>query len=390
MRVSGRGRLVTVVGRLANLSCSRPRRVAVLGALLFAVVGVIGGPAPGSFSVSNAFDDPGSQATRARERVERATGEAASAGVVALVRAPRFSAEVARVARTLGADPGIARVSLPPPSGRSAAVSRDGRQVLVAATLRARASDSDVVKRLREAFAADHAVALGGTAVAGRQTGAQATRSLAIAELIAFPVLVLLSLVVFRGVAALLPVAIGGFSVLGAFAVLRAVNSVLSLSPFALNLVIGLGLGLAIDYSLFCVSRFREEFGRGADVPLAVRRMMQTAGRTVLFSAVTVAAAMACLTVFPQRFLVSMGVGGLVVALVAAAATVVFLPALLVLMGRRLGKVTPGPERSGRWYRLARAVMRRPGVVATLTAFALLLVATPAIGIRCCCRSRRC
>jgi uncharacterized membrane protein YdfJ with MMPL/SSD domain len=208
------------------------------------------------------------------------------------------------------------------------------------------------------------------------------TSSLAIAELIAFPLLALLSVVFFRGVAALLPVAIGGFSVLGAFAVLRAINSVLSLSPFALNLVIGLGLGLAIDYSLFCVSRFREELGRGADVPSAVRATMRTAGRTVLFSAVTVGAAMACLTLFPQRFLISMGLGGLVVALVAASSTVVFLPALLVLLGRRLGKVTPGPEGSGRWYGLARAVMRRPGLFAALTAVALLLVATPALGIR--------
>jgi RND superfamily putative drug exporter len=183
-------------------------------------------------------------------------------------------------------------------------------------------------------------------------------------------------------VAALLPVVIGGFSVLGAFAVLRAINSVLSLSPFALNLVIGLGLGLAVDYSLFCVSRFREELGRGADVPEAVRRTMETAGRTVLFSAVTVASAMACLTVFPQRFLVSMGMGGMVVALVAAASTVVFLPALLVMMGPRLGKVTPGPERNGRWYGLARFVMRRPGFIAGAATGALLLVAAPTLGIR--------
>ncbi len=254
--------------------------------------------------------------------------------------------------------------------------------MLVAATLRAGASDGGVVKRLQHAFAGDKAVVLGGSAVAGQQTGSLATSSLAIAELIAFPLLVLLSLVFFRGVAALLPVAIGGFSVLGAFAVLRAINSVLSLSPFALNLVIGLGLGLAIDYSLFCVSRFREELGGGADVPEAVRGTMQTAGRTVLFSAVTVAAAMGCLTVFPQRFLVSMGLGGLVVALVAGASTLVFLPALLVLMGRRLGKVTPGPEESGYWYRLARLVMRHPGMVAAVTAAALVLLAAPALGIR--------
>ena len=380
--MSGRGRVVTVLERLANLSCSGPRRMAVLGGLLFVVVGVLGGPAPGSFNASNAFDDPGSQATRAREQIERATGEAADAGVIALVRAPSSSAEVARVARTIGADRGIARVALPPPSGRSAAVSRDGRQVLVAATLCAGASETDVVKRLQHAFAGDKAVVLGGSAVAGQQTGSLATSSLAIAELIAFPLLVLLSLVFFRGVAALLPVAIGGFSVLGAFAVLRAINSALPLSPFALNLVIGLGLGLAIDYSLFCVSRFREELGRGSDVPSAVRGTMQTAGRTVLFSAVTVAAAMGCLTVFPQRFLVSMGLGGLVVALVAGASTLVFLPALLALMGRRLGKVTPGPEESGYWYRLARLVMRHPGMIAALTAAALLILAAPALGIR--------
>lgn len=380
--MSGRGRVVTVLERLANLPCSRPRRIAVLGGLLFVVVGVLGGPAPGSFNASNAFDDPGSHATRAREQIERATGEAADAGVIALVRAPSSSAEVARVARTLRTEPGIARVALPPPSGRSAAVSRDGRQVLVAATLRARASESGVVMRLQHAFAGDKAVVLGGSAVAGQQTGSLATSSLAIAELIAFPLLVLLSLVFFRGVAALLPVAIGGFSVLGAFAVLRAINSALPLSPFALNLVIGLGLGLAIDYSLFCVSRFREELGRGADVPSAVRGTMQTAGRTVLFSAITVAAAMGCLTVFPQRFLVSMGLGGLVVALVAGASTLVFLPALLMLMGRRLGKVTPGPEESGYWYRLARFVMRHPGMIAALTAAALLLLAAPALDIR--------
>ena len=142
------------------------------------------------------------------------------------------------------------------------------------------------------------------------------------------------------------------------------------------------GLGLGVDYSLFCVSRFREELGRGAEVPEAVRTTMKTAGRTVLFSASTVAAAMACLTVFPQRFLVSMGLGGLVVALVAAAATVLFLPALFMLMGRRLGKVTPRPEGSGRWYRLARAVMRRPATVAVATAVVLLLVASPVLGLR--------
>jgi RND superfamily putative drug exporter len=356
--------------------------MAVLGALLFMLVGVLGGPAPGSLNAPNAFDDPGSQATRAETQIERATGAQPSADVIALVAAPASSSEVARVARTLRADPGVASVAVPPPSGPSGLVSRDGRQVLIAAKLRATASETTVAKRLQSAFAEDHDVTLGGDAIAAVQINDQATSDLAIAELIAFPLLALLCLLIFRGVAAVLPVAIGGFSVLAAFAVLRGINTGLALSPFALNLVIGAGLGLGVDYSLFCVSRFREELGRGADVPEAVRTTMQTAGRTVLFSAATVAAAMACLTVFPQRFLISMGLGGVVVALTAAATSVVFLPALFMLMGRRLGKVRPRPVGSGRWYRLAQAVMGHPGTIATVTSVALLALATPALGIR--------
>jgi RND superfamily putative drug exporter len=361
--------------RLAALGLGHPRRVLALAGLVLLLAGVFGGPAPGQLVATRGFDDPGSQATHARQQIERATGHGADAEIVALVRAPRTSAEVATAGRTLRATQGVATVGAP-------LASRDGRQTVLAATLRAGVRPNDVVDRLEKAFAHDGKVALGGNAVAGRQVGKLATKDLAMAELIAFPLLALLSLLVFRGVAALLPVGIGVLSVLGAFAALRGVNGALALSPFALNLVIGLGLGLAVDYSLFCVSRFREELGKGADVDQAVRTTMSTAGRTVAFSAVTVAAAMACLTVFPQRFLISMGIGGAVVALVAAAATLVVLPALLVVLGRRLGKVVPGPERNGRWYRLARAVMRRPGVVAAATVAALVLLAAPATGIR--------
>ncbi len=371
-----------MLGRLASLACARPRRMAILSGILFLIVGVLGGPAPGSFGAPNAFNDPGSQATHAETQIARATGAASTAGIVALVRAGRSSAEVARVANVLRADPGIAVVRVPPPAGPSGAVSRDGREVIVAATLRAGAGDSAVATRLSAALSADRAVTLGGGVVAADEIGKQATRDLAIAELIAFPLLALLSLLVFRGVAALLPVAIGGLSVLGTFALLRAVNTLLALSPFALNLVIGLGLGLAVDYSLFFVSRFREELGRGADAPAAVRATMASAGRTVLFSSVTVAGAMACLTVFPERFLVSMGLGGMLVALVAASSTLVVLPPIFILLGRRLGKVVPAPEGSGRWYRLAQAVMRRPAWVAVLSATVLLAIASPAIGIR--------
>src|SRR5204863_2296893 len=128
------------------------------------------------------------------------------------------------------------------------------------------------------------------------------------AELIAFPLLVVLSFWVFRGlVAALLPPLVGALTILVSFLGLRLSNSVTSLSVFALNLVTGMGLGLSIDWSLLVVSRFREEVAAG---PGAVRRTIETAGRTVVFSALTVAAAMASRLVFPQRFLFPMGVGG--------------------------------------------------------------------------------
>jgi RND superfamily putative drug exporter len=258
-------------------------------------------------------------------------------------------------------------------------VSRDGRASIVAATLRAAPNPHDVVKRITAALRGRHDVRLGGTDVAGEQVNVQANHDLGLAELLAFPLLAILALIVFRGVAAALPLAVGATAVLGTFVALRAVNAALPLSAFALNLVIGLGLGLAVDYSLFLVSRFREELGRGNAAPDALRSTLATAGRTVVFSALTVAAAMACLTVFPQRFLVSMGIGGVLVALIAAGSALLVLPALFILLGARLGRVRPRPQGTGRWYRLAHRVMRRPGLVAGLTAVGLLVVASPTV-----------
>jgi uncharacterized membrane protein YdfJ with MMPL/SSD domain len=227
-----------------------------------------------------------------------------------------------------------------------------------------------------------HDVTLGGGDVAGKQVGEQALTDLAFAEALVFPLLAILAVLIFRGVAALLPLAAGGLSVLVAFVVMRVINTFLSLSVFALNLVIAVGLGLAVDYSLFLVWRFREELGGGAEVPEALLITVRRTGRTVLFSGLTVAAAMASLTVFPQRFLVSMGLGGAVVALVAAASALLVVPPLLVLLGPRLAKTRPGAEHEGRWYRLASVVMRRPWLVAIASTALLLFVASPAPGVR--------
>jgi uncharacterized membrane protein YdfJ with MMPL/SSD domain len=156
--------------------------------------------------------------------------------------------------------------------------------------------------------------------------------------------LAILALLIFRGVAALLPLAVGGMAVLGTFLILRFVNAGFPLSIFALNLVIGLGLGLAVDYSLFLAWRFREELRQDGSAERALRVTLATTGRTVLFSAVTVAAALASLIVFPQRFLVSMGLGGAIVALVAAASALLIVPSLLMLLSRRISRAKPAAE----------------------------------------------
>src|SRR3954447_2209386 len=181
--------------------------------------------------------------------------------------------------------------------------------------------------------------------------------------MMAFPLLIVLSLLIFRGRAALIPLVVGITTVIGTFLVLTGVNQVYSLSIFALNLVIGLGLGLAIDYTLFLVTRFREELGRQGEGAAAIRTTMSTAGRTVAFSAVTVACALITLTVFPLGFLKSMGIAGAVVALLAGLAALVIAPATFALWGDKLAVRRRGPvrpEEQGAWYRLAHAVMRRP------------------------------
>ena len=369
---------------LTNLALRHPRRVAVLALVFFIAAGVYGGPAAGVLKARNGFVAPSSPSAREQQAINHATGAEDGAGVLALVSAPPSSAAVTAVARTIAAVPGVAAVTPPPagPASRiSPLVSRDGRSSLIAVTLRTAPDPSAVVSAITTALHRRRGVVLGGSDAAGKEISGQATKDLGFAELLAFPLLAIIAWLIFRGVAALLPVAVGGISVLGSFVILRLVNEQLSLSSFALNLVIGLGLGLAVDYSLLLVWRFREELSAGADVPSALRTTLRTAGRTVGFSAVTVAAAMLTLTLFPQRFLISMGIGGVATALVSCAAALLVVPALLVLLAPRIGRVKPAPEGTGRWYRLAHLVMRRPALVAAGTTIALLVIASPTLHV---------
>ena len=308
----------------------------------FVVAAVLGGPVAGRLDSANGFEDPASSSVAAREAIQQASGLDAAPGVMAVVDTPGGAASaqgrerVAHVARVLGGIPGVAIVRTPADAGR-ALVAHDGTSALVTATLRASADEGDVVARATHRLEGVPGVTLGGPAVAGEQVGDQVNSDLGRAELLAFPILALLAFFFFRGGrAAALPLMVGLLAVVCSFLVIRLIDGFYGLSVYSLNVIFGLGLGLAIDYALFLVSRFREELGAERDVHDAIRVAMSTAGRTVVFSALTVAAAMLSLVVFPQQFLKSIGIGGAVVALVAASVALLILPALFARMGARL------------------------------------------------------
>jgi putative drug exporter of the RND superfamily len=368
------------VRAVASFVTRRPRFI-VAGAALLAVVALVFGANVARHLAPFGFDDPATQSVKARAAVERTAGYDPDLVLTAIVR-PFTRANVARAARTLRTEPTVARVLTVYSTGDRTMVSRDGRSAFVVALFRPlddRARDR-AAKRIEQRFAHDPNVLLGGGVIAFEQVGRTVEQDLVRAELIAFPLLLVLSFWVFRGlVAALLPPLVGALTILVSFLGLRLATGVTSLSVFALNLVTGMGLGLSIDWSLLVVSRFREELAGGSG---AVARTVASAGRTVVFSSLTVAAAMASLLVFPQRFLFSMGVGGVLVALVGGAVSLLVLPAVLALLGPRVNALAPHrwqhtQAEDGAWYSLARFVMRRAPLVATASAAFLVLLGLP-------------
>jgi uncharacterized membrane protein YdfJ with MMPL/SSD domain len=376
------------------------RRRLVLAMTLATVLaaGAYGGPVVGLLDTDDDFEDPSSEAVVARATVERVTGRSASPDMVVLVRlgAPVESRpaqqKIARVADALR-DPDVAQVVAVRGGEPAALVSEDRRSTYLLATFAAGTDEDATAERLQARVEREPGVTAGGGQLAFTQVGEQVQEDLARAEMLAFPLLFLLSLVVFRGaVAALLPIAVGATTILVTFALLRVVNTIEPMSVFAINLITGAGLGLAIDYSLFVVSRFREELERGVGTAAALAATMGTAGRTVAFSAVTVAAAMAALIVFDLRFLFSMGVGGVLVALTAAVVSLTVLPAILAALGPRVNALSlkrwqvamhrdAANVRSGPWYRFTQVVMRRPGPIAAATAVLLIAMGLPFLRI---------
>jgi len=389
-----------VLNRVARVSHAHPVRVIITSLLIAAAALVIGFTLIGNLSASG-FNDPDSASVLAQEEIVGATGASAVPSLVAIVdpgapiASPRGQAAVNRVATVMKDDPDVASVAGPSPQSPNLTSKGGSKAALLGYFGDINEDESQAAaRRLDDELSTVPGVTVGGGWTAAAETSTIVGEDLLRAELIAFPLLFLVSLWVFRGlVAALLPPLMGALVIFGGFFFLGVGNEVFGMSVYALNLVTGLGLGLAIDYSLLMVSRYREEVAAHGATATALANTVRTAGKSVVYSAVTVGAALAALMIFPQNFLFSMGFGGLVVALVAAVVAVGVLPAVMALLGTRINALAPRRwrarseaadrvEESGGWYRLSHFVMRRPTAVALVSGAFMVLLALPALGVK--------
>ena len=380
-----------------------------LAILLAGVALVIGAGAYG-FGVfdhlaQGGFDDPDSESAR-ELALERETFGSRTVDVVAIyssdeltANSPEFRAEVEETLADVPADSTSSVVSYYDTKSPDM-VSKDGHAVQVQISL-AGASQDDLLDNWDEVEPALESENLqtdlaGSFAVYG-DVNEMSSEDLERAEMISLPIVVLLALLIFGSLmAASMPALVGALAVVGSLALVRLLTTFTDVSIFSVNVISLLGMGLAIDYALFMISRFREELARlPMDDPdastKAITTTMVTAGRTVLFSGLTVAAAMSSLLVFPQIFLRSMGYGGISAVVIAMLAALTVLPAALRLLGRRIdaGRMPWRRHRPvavdddhGWWARLAHAVMRRPVVTVVVVTAALLAVASPFLGVK--------
>jgi putative drug exporter of the RND superfamily len=389
-----------VLNTIARWATKHPKRVLLVFLALFILLGAAGG---GVFPKlkGGGFDDPKSPSSREVKILERnfGTGEA---NIVAVVTAangrgannPQVAAAGLALTHRIAAVPGVAASNTFSywTTGSRALLSANGQRGLVLA--RAVGDEDAVAKTMKRVHTAlkdvppGVTVGLSGQAEFFSQLSTTIEKDLGAAEGLALPITLVLLIVVFAGWrAASLPLAVGIFSIFGAFGVLFVLTLLTNVSIFSINLVTALGLGLAVDYSLFIVSRFREELGKGFSVDDAVRTTVRHAGRAIAFSGLTVAVSLSALLIFPLYFLRSFAYAGVAVIGVALLTSVVLVPALLKLMGERL---TPKPKirHLGRqaddnfWGRLAHKVMRRPVPVILGVGAVLLFAGSPFLGIK--------
>ena len=397
--------MLKAVGRVAT---ARARLVLVATLFVLLAAGAFGASAVPHLS-SGGFTDSSSPSTKADALLSSQfhQGEANLVfllGTPAGLNSPAARTVGTELARDLAAHRYVSGVSSywsAPTAARAGLESRDGRYGLVTASV----AGSDSTSPARgEAIARQYSgnrdgvtVSAGGATVVNYQINQQVSHDLGIAESVAVPLTLLALLIVFgTALAAVLPLVIGGVAVVGTLAVLRLLTLFVPVSVFALNLTTALGLGLAIDYSLFILNRYREERRAGRAGAVAVRAAVSAAGRTVLFSAVAVGLSMAAMLVFPFYFLRSFAYAGIAVVAIAALGAVVVLPALLTVMGPRVDawdlrllvrrvlrrRPAPAPVPGQSWRRLALVVMRRPVAFGLAVVAVLALLGTPFLSVR--------
>ena len=343
------------------------------------------------------YDAPGSAVVLAQHAIQRVTQANPEEGYEVVIRtgstigaSSPLPSRVKEIVALLHARPEVKQVFDYANTGDASMIAKGGNLTVVVATVGA-VQEKQAVSALQLAIAAQPSlrsnVWLGGPTVADVQIAAVSSQDLGRAELYALPFLVLLLLLIFRRFrAAMLPLLGALFAIAITLGAMGLIIVFLPLSVFALNLVIALGLGLSVDFSLLMFSRFREEYGRQGSLEAAIATARKTAGHTVLFSALTVASAMATLAIFPERFVYSMGIAGAIVVLAAGAFALFVLPSLLMVSGERLVARPSSRRRSrgaaadtstGRWYRIATTVMRRRIVMALSAVLVLVVFAAP-------------
>ncbi len=399
--------------RIALLALAAPRRILVAAALLTVALGVFGVPVAKSLSPSG-FSDPGSESAHAAALLTEKFDQGDVQMLIVVSSPDGIDAQKVRdvgtgIVADLNDNPHVAGVSSPwttPPAAAADLVSRDRTAGLIVAGIQGTEAQqqtwakeiSEQVTRTGNKDGAGITVRTGGTAMVNVQITDQSQRDLLVMESLAIPLSFLVLVWVFGGLlAAALPVAIGGMAIIGALAVLRLVTFATDVSIFALNLATAMGLALAIDYTLLILSRYRDELAAGADRAEAIKRTMTTAGRTVIFSATTVALSMSVMVLFPMHFLKSFAYAGVATVAFAAAAAVVVTPAALVLLGDRLDSLDvrklarrilrrpepqPVPVEQRFWYRCATSVMRRALPLGVLIVALLLVLGVPFLGVK--------
>ncbi|MCF6386311.1 MMPL family transporter [Mycobacterium sp. MBM] len=385
-----------VLERLARRAIATPRRILAAAALLAVAAAIFGVPVTQKLAAGG-FQDPAAESSRAAELL---TGRFNQGDMQLLIVVSDPSGAMSPAARRVGTEivsalrdsEHVAEVSsawtVPQPAAAEL-LSRDGTAGLIVAGITGGEKYAqDHAKDLVDALVHDQdgvRVQAGGLAMVNTQITEQSQRDLLVMESIAIPFSFLVLVWVFGGLlAAAVPVVVGVMAILGSLAVLRLITMGTDVSVFALNLCMAMGLALAIDYTLLMISRYRDELADGADEEDALVRMMVTAGRTVVFSATTVALPMSTLVLFPMYFLKSFAYAGVATVAFAAIAALVITPAAIVVLGDRMR----GPARAPRpvtqqfWYRSTTFVLRRAAPIGAAVVVLLILLGLPFLGVK--------